>query len=717
VKVFLRRFVLALAAFVGLLVLAFVIVVSIGVRVDLDALRLPAQTLASEALGREVAIEGAIVLVPTWSPTFEVEGVRIANPEGWGGSDFARLKQARVGARLLPLLRRHIAVHELSAQGVEFRFERRSDGDVNWLFELPGADDPELEGGGSPPIPLRDLLVRSAEVEQLALTDITAHYSDQIAGVEDLLELTALRGGMGTHEPLRLDLTGHLGLKSAALPYHITLHGGPPVDLFTGSQPWPLELVVEIAEMTLSVRTQAEEPISLGLIDWNLDAVPMLPPGRRFGKLDVALNGEALRSLEPLLLIDLPPWGPITFEGGFEAFEGGRYAADIALGVGQSRLEGTLEAQDADPPRIDVKLRAPSIQLDDFATAGWSAFSGPAGGPGQGPDATEGASGADPRSAPLLSPETLRRVDGSLTVSVTRVRSGEDKLGRGHLTAGLEKGRLSVQPIDLEFPGGNVALGLVYHPTKSGVATEISAQVDHFDYGILARRVDPESEMNGRFSLDMQLSSVAPSVDALMGHATGHLDFAVFPESLEAGGIDVWVVNVMTAVLPAVDEGEGSRINCAVGIFDVENGKMHEQALVLDTSNMTVRGKAEVDFETQQLLIQLAPDAKQPEFFSLATPIQVKGSFEDFGLGVQPEDLIGTVIRMITSVVHVPLRRIFVPNGSGEEMEACLAAIERAKDTTPSVSAAPPLTLEKVFRPAPRSSRRVRPGSPAARIR
>ena len=40
--------------------------------------------------------------------------------------------------------------------------------------------------------------------------------------------------------------------------------------------------------------------------------------------------------------------------------------------------------------------------------------------------------------------------------------------------------------------------------------------------------------------------------------------------------------------------------------------------------------------------------------FSLETPIQVNGRFEDFQLGVRSEDMIGTVFMFVTSVVHVP---------------------------------------------------------------
>ena len=206
-------------------------------------------------------------------------------------------------------------------------------------------------------------------------------------------------------------------------------------------------------------------------------------------------------------MVDLPPWGPYDLEGTVEAFEGGLYKADIAVRVGESRLEGIFEGRTTTPPRIEVKLSAPSVQLDDFRTEGWKLVAGE-------PAADADDVGQDDdRPNALLSPETLRRLDGTLAISVKRISSGRDRLGRGYLQARLEKGRLSLEPLEIEVPGGKATIGLVFEPSARGVSTEISAQVDRFDYGILARRIDPGTDMAGLFALDVSQRSQAPSAN------------------------------------------------------------------------------------------------------------------------------------------------------------------------------------------------------------
>jgi hypothetical protein len=109
----------------------------------------------------------------------------------------------------------------------------------------------------------------------------------------------------------------------------------------------------------------------------------------------------------------------------------------------------------------------------------------------------------------------------------------------------------------------------------------------------------------------------------------------------------------------------------------MNDGRMKQQAILLDTSRMSVTGKAKVDFRTERVKVELAPSPKKPEFFNLATPIQVDGTFSDFAVGVKPEDLLGTVIRFVTSIVHVPIQRIFLGARPAEDLEGCLAAMQR----------------------------------------
>jgi hypothetical protein len=112
----------------------------------------------------------------------------------------------------------------------------------------------------------------------------------------------------------------------------------------------------------------------------------------------------------------------------------------------------------------------------------------------------------------------------------------------------------------------------------------------------------------------------------------------------------------------------------------LNEGRLEERVIFMDTTRMSVAGKLAVDFNTQQIDLVAAPRAKRPEFFSMATPVKVQGSFEDFGLGVNPLRLTGSVISFVTSPLHVPIRRVFREKVPADGREACELAWDRTAD-------------------------------------
>jgi uncharacterized protein involved in outer membrane biogenesis len=657
-----------------------VVALAVGFDVDLDPLRSRFEAAATASLGREVRFEGPLLLVPSFSPTVEVGGLHIANPTNWPTPDFARMQRARLQVEVLPFLTStRLQIRELSAEGVEVALHRRKGGEVNWRFTAPvQAAPPEAEEPSAEPARPEadawheDPIVTAAELERILLTDIRVVYQNDATGGSVAFALDELAGGAATDAPLEIAMRGSYRKQ----PYRMSVNGGNPMDLLTGETAWPFEISLEIAEteLRLSALVDEGERDFAGALDGRGEAGAL--EGRRLGEIGISLGGERLDSLDELVGLSLPPLGPHAFEGRFRAFAGGRYQADVEIGVGSSELRGTLELEaQRDPPRVVLDLVSEDVQLDDFRLGDWSPFRGE---PRAAPAAQERAelsAPLEPRA--LLSPEMMRSLDARLGVRVKRVRSGTDAMGRAEFSAALEAGRFSLDPFQLEVPGGSVRLATSIQPVGRGVEATLTTRVDRFDYGILARRADPDTEMGGLFALDVRLRSRAPDAATLMRYASGRFDFAVFPEAFEAGIADLWAVNLLSAVLPTLDKSKESKVNCAVGLFNMKDGRMWQETILVDTSKMSVSGTAEVDFKTERIDVTLEPAPKRPEFFSLATPLQVQGSFEDFGVEVEPEDLFGTVLRFVTSVVHVPVQRIFTRKRPADDLEGCLAAMRR----------------------------------------
>ncbi len=426
----------------------------------------------------------------------------------------------------------------------------------------------------------------------------------------------------------------------------------------------PLDIEAEAVGVKLALNSHVELPLEQQNLNFKM-----------------LLSGERLNSINNFLEVDLPPYGPYELGGRFQLKQDGYYLSDLKVRVNQSHMTGMMSLNTvARPPLLNIDLTTRTLQMDDFNVGDWSPVEPSAGAAAKetGVKTTEQPETSWSEVDSLLSPEFMRSLDARFKLEVQEVLSGRDNLGSGNLAAGLEKGRFFVDPLQLKVPGGSVNLAFAFEPTDKDVALEASAKIEEFDYGILARRIKPESEMGGWLSLDVDLKSRAKDLDSVMHHANGYIDFAIVPKDFEAGLFELWAVNLLAAALPEVDSEKTSVVNCGVFQFDIKDGKMKENAIFMDTTKMQVAGKAKADFKTEEVYLAMKPKAKKPEFFSLATPIQVKGTFTDYKIGVQPGGLIGTAFRFITSPVIVPIQRVFTERAPADGKAACSAAMHRS---------------------------------------
>ena len=264
------------------------------------------------------------------------------------------------------------------------------------------------------------------------------------------------------------------------------------------------------------------------------------------------------------------------------------------------------------------------------------------------------AKGAAAQAQALASADVLARFDADLDVEVTEVLSGADRMGDGRLRAQVTDGRLFLGPAEVNIPGGTVRLSVLYEPSPAGVRLRTGAYIENFDYGILARRLRPGTEAQGRLSMNLELGSRAPSLAKVMEHANGRIDVAVWPKQLSSGVFDLWAVNVFLAALPAIDPSSEPVVNCVVARFDLRDGKLSDDAILVDTSRMRVTGKGGADFRDETLAFRLQPQAKSAQFFSLATPVDITGTLTDFSVGPSVGDVLLTLGRFFGSLVVVP---------------------------------------------------------------
>jgi uncharacterized protein involved in outer membrane biogenesis len=505
-------------------------------------------------------------------------------------------------------------------------------------------------------------ILTNAEVSMI-LNDAWWTFEDKNTGGQLAVEITNGKITIEPKKPVEINLDGLLDKEKI----NIKLTGTPIADYIKANFSAPLTIAVDGFNSHLELKTKIAQSMNVKRIGFNMK-----------------FKGNNLSDLNSLLKMDLPPIGPYSLEGLFASTERGYYIKKLFLNIKESQLLGNLYFNTSvKPPMLNVNLESKQIQVNNFVVGDWtpSKKSTPtttkAKASEQGIEADNKITSnkkMDPKKVlKILSYDNLSRLNANIKVAVGDVFSGKDKLGYGSASLQLQKAKLTLKLDKLVFPGGRTDANFIYHPSANKqLDISLQAKIKQFDYGILARRIDKTSKVEGLLSLDLDLASKnAKDLDSLLKNSQGHIDFAWKPKTLNADLFEMWAVNIMTSVLKKTDEDKKSHVNCVIARLTLNDGIMKEKVIYANTTKMTIIASVEANFHDRTIKVAAAPNAKEAEFFSLATPIALEGHFDNFSLALNPLALTKTTLSFVTSPFTVPIQRILEETPSAEGVKAC----------------------------------------------
>ena len=124
----------------------------------------------------------------------------------------------------------------------------------------------------------------------------------------------------------------------------------------------------------------------------------------------------------------------------------------------------------------------------------------------------------------------MRLYNSQFSLDVNEVRSGTDWLGAGKLHWALSNGEITIEPLTVNLPGGSINLAAAIKAVNDRFDIHLTGGVEQFDYGVLARRIKPATDMNGLINIAVDLHSKASLPETLLNNASGTLNFAVWPQ-------------------------------------------------------------------------------------------------------------------------------------------------------------------------------------------
>ena len=299
----------------------------------------------------------------------------------------------------------------------------------------------------------------------------------------------------------------------------------------------------------------------------------------------------------------------------------------------------------------------------------------------------------------------LRAIDAKVSYHAKRVRAQKLPLEGMALDLTLEGGQLTLEPLRFDLAGGKFDSVIRMDARSDVPAGEFELDVRNVRLNQLLARFDieiaeieMEQEGIGAVSGHGKLAVRGNSIAELAGSAAGQAALIMRGGQLnalivEAVGLDVGEAVALLLTGDEKAQSEMVPIRCFVGDFEVQDGVMRADALVLDTSDSTITGKGQIDLGAETLSLELLAHPKDASVLTASTPVRIEGTFKEPKVEPVSEELEQKSLAALALGVILPVLGAvlpFVEQGETEDkncgrlIEDALASVERASPSPKS---------------------------------
>ncbi|MEG2048874.1 MAG: AsmA-like C-terminal region-containing protein, partial [Comamonas sp.] len=103
------------------------------------------------------------------------------------------------------------------------------------------------------------------------------------------------------------------------------------------------------------------------------------------------------------------------------------------------------------------------------------------------------------------------------------------------------------------------------------------------------------------------------------------------------------------------------QLRCAIADLQVQNGMARPRSAKLATTEAIVEASGQINLAQETLDLRIVPEALKWKFFSLRTPLYVRGSFAKPDVGLEPSPLVARAGAAVAAAVFAPAALALLP--------------------------------------------------------
>ncbi|MGJ7564851.1 AsmA family protein [Variovorax sp. GB1R11] len=641
----------------GCVVLLFAALVLVLAFFPWDVLREPLNRYVSEKTGRKFEITRRLDVGLGWrQATVKFDGIEFANPSWARDPYLVKADRAEFDIRLWPLITSKIVIPRLALFAPAVGLQMEADGRRTWAFGKDTSD-----AGSVPSIGL--IQVDTGSIDFLAKhlgVDLHADLSYDSA----LGEMPLAYRIKGRYKGQPLTANGRAGNVM-----QIDAAGAPP---------FPVEINAAAGQTQLKAAGSVAALSGLDGIDAKFE-----------------IKGQTLGALFPLLGIALPQTSPYALSGKLGKRGQIWEATGLKGKLGLSDIAGDMKFDQAGQlPHLAGDLRSRVMDMDDLGPLiglpPTARTANTVEGVAPPPTVTQvKRSGGKVLPTAPLDFERLRAMNADVKYTADKIQNVRDiPLDRGSVQVKLDKGVLTLDPLDLGVAGGKLGGAIRIDASKNPADIRASLDIKAMQLARLFPKLETTGNSVGRLDGRINLSGSGSTVANWLGGVSG--DVAVLSGSGQFGNLlPVFATLVGGDIIKFLLRGDRNvELRCAAMAFDVNKGLMTGRTLVVDTTNAVFTATGQANLATEGLDFVIRPEPKSKSILSIRTPLVVSGSFgaPKGGLQVAPLAERGLAALALGAINPLLALAATIETGPGQDSD-CKGVLADANKPAPGAAA------------------------------
>ena len=358
--------------------------------------------------------------------------------------------------------------------------------------------------------------------------------------------------------------------------------------------------------------------------------------------LRLALSGQNLAELYPLVGIAAPDTPPYAFDGRFtRELKGSTPAESINVWhyddfngrVGDSDLAGDASfATGGKRPMLRANLVSRRLDFDDLA--GFVGKAPQASG-GESTNPQLAAQAARERARARVLPDTpyqldkLRSMDADVRWKAHRINAPKLPLDDMDAHLLLDAGLLRMEPLNFGVAGGDIRSTIRMDARESPIRTRADIAARGLNLQRLLPQVEAAKDAIGRVGGDVRIAGAGNSIALMLGSADGDAAIGMGRGQVSNLLMEVAGLDIAEALKFLVKGDRRIPVRCAFGDFAIQDGVMRTRSLAFDTTDTIIVGEGNISLRDETFDLRLRPRPKDRSLFALRSPLLVGGTFRD----------------------------------------------------------------------------------------